>query len=96
MKRPDIVIAHIVAWSIYVLLYSTLWREQGDTFQAAILQQLWLLPPKLFLVYTALLVLIPVFLLRRRYLLFFTTLVVVSFISGIFNQAWVMFIGLVD
>ena len=92
MSRPRIVFTHIIAWSIYILLYTTLWREGQDTFGGAIAKQLWLLPPKLFLVYTTLLVLIPRLFLRRRYAFFFITLVLASLAGGLFNQALIHFV----
>lgn len=101
MNRSEIVIAHIVAWSIYIILYATLWSDPWDPFGVAIVKQFWLLPPKLFLVYTALLVLIPQLFLKRRYVLFFIMLTLISFTGGLLNQVFVHFIipadvGLLD
>ncbi|HZY81825.1 MAG TPA: histidine kinase [Cyclobacteriaceae bacterium] len=92
MKNQRIVIAHTVAWAIYVFLYSTLWRDGGTTLGEAVVVQLWTLPPKLFLVYTALLILIPRFFLKGRYLAFFLALVAASLLGGLFNQLIVHFV----
>jgi sensor histidine kinase YesM len=92
MKKQRVVVMHAVAWVIYVFLYSTLWRDSNRTFNEALVIQLWLLPPKFFLVYSALLVLIPQFFLRGKYVLFFTTLVFASMLGGLFNQIIVHFI----
>jgi len=92
MNRTKIVAAHIAAWAIYIFLYSTLWRERNDTFGESIVEQIWLLPPKLFLVYTTLYVLIPRLFLRRHYALFFLTLLITSITGGVFNQVLLHFV----
>jgi sensor histidine kinase YesM len=92
MKRRGLVIAHIIAWSIYILLYATLWRESGSNFGEAIIKQFWLLPPKLFIVYTTVLLLIPRLLLQRHYALFFILLIAASLTGGLFNQVMVHFV----
>lgn len=86
------IVVHVIAWSVYLLLYSTLWREGHKTFAESLILNLALLPPKLFLVYTTLQLLIPRLLLRKRYALFFCSLVAMSFVGGIFNQVMVHFI----
>ena len=101
MNKSEVVIAHVVAWSIYIILYATLWSDPWDPFGVAVVRQFWLLPPKLFLVYTALLILIPHFFLKRRYVVFFVTLTLISFAGGLLNQVFVHFIipadiGLLD
>ncbi len=93
MTRTRIIVAHVVAWAIYILLYSTLWRDPDETFETAFSDQLWLLPPKLFIVYAALLILVPKFLLRKRYTIFFITLIALSLITGVLNQLWLNSIG---
>jgi sensor histidine kinase YesM len=92
MKRQGVVIAHVVAWSIYILIYAILWRGPDDDFSGAIAEQLWLLPPKLFLVYITVLVLVPRLFLQRLYVLFFFALVVASLTGGLFNQALIHFV----
>ncbi len=83
---------HVIAWAIYILLYATLWRGDNNTFGDAVVKQLWLLPPKLFLVYITLLVLVPKLFLRRRYVGFCITLIAASLTGGLFNQALVYFV----
>jgi sensor histidine kinase YesM len=92
MKRPRVVAAHIIAWSVYILFYATLWREPGDNLGEAFVKQLWLLPPKLFLVYITVLVLIPRLFLRRRYVVFFIAIAAASLLGGLVNQVMVHFV----
>lgn len=84
--RVTIILLHVLAWTLYIVLYCTLWRDSGDSFGEAIIINLWQLPPKLFLVYTALGILVPQFLRKRRYSIFLISLVALSVIGGILNQ----------
>ncbi len=93
MSRPRVFVIHLLAWVIYILLYATLWRGPGETFEVAMIRQGWLLPPKLFLVYVALLILVPRFFLKRRYALFFLTLIATSLLGGLLNQVFVFYIA---
>lgn len=92
MKRQRVIAVHVAAWCLYLVFYSTLWREPHDTFIQALVKQFWLLPPKLFLVYITLLVLIPQFFLRRQYVAFLLTLTAASLVGGLFNQVLILYI----
>ena len=91
-QRVRVISLHVAAWATYIFLYSTLWRENSDTFAASVTKQLWLLPQKLFLVYFTLVVLVPNFLRTRRYGYFLLSLVLLSIAGGIINQLMVHFV----
>ena len=83
---------HLSAWTIYVLLYTTIWRDSNQGFAQALVYHLLLLPPKLFLVYASLLYLVPKFLLKKRYVSFAMTLVLLSLSSAVLNQLYLHYI----
>ena len=91
-KRSGTVALHLSAWTIYILLYATIWSEPNKGFAQALIYHLLLLPPKLFLVYASLLYLVPRFLLKKRYVYFAVTLVLLSLSSAVLNQLYVHFI----
>jgi len=83
---------HISAWTIYILLYATIWREPNKGFFQALVFHLLLLPPKLFLVYASLLYLVPKFLLKKRYVTFVTTVILLSLSLAVLNQLYLHFV----
>lgn len=85
-------LVHVSAWTAYILLYATLWRDSDQTFQEALVMHLWLLPTKLLLVYTALGLLVPTFLRRRRYAVFLISLLALSITGGIVNQLMIHYV----
>ena len=91
-KRFGTLILHLSAWTIYILLYATIWREPNKEFAQALIYHLLLLPPKLFLVYTSLLYLVPRFLLKKRYVYFAVALILLSLSSAVLNQLYLHFI----
>jgi two-component system, LytTR family, sensor kinase len=92
LKRFGTLILHLSAWTIYILLYATIWREPNKGFGQALIYHLLLLPPKLFLVYASLLYLVPRFLLKKKYVYFAVALVLLSLSSAVLNQLYLHFI----
>src|SRR5689334_17380086 len=82
---------HAGAWLVYVLLHSTIWRDHAS-FSKAFLDNILLLPPKLFLVYACLLVLVPKYLLTKRYILFGLALAGLVLSATVINQFYIHYI----
>jgi two-component system, LytTR family, sensor kinase len=91
-KRFGTLIFHLSAWTIYILLYATIWREPDKGFGQALIYHLLLLPPKLFLVYASLLYLVPRFLMKKKCGYFAVTLVLLSLSSAVLNQLYLHFV----
>ncbi len=88
MKIPKAAL-HILAWCVYVLIYSVLWRTGGQTIAQGLVTEIALLPFKILLVYTSLFFLIPRFLFQRKYYQFILLFLVCSMVFGVLHQVYV-------
>lgn len=86
------VAVHVVAWSIYVVLYATLWRDSDRSFAQALVYNIELLPPKIILVYACILYLVPRFLVRKRYGYFVLGLLLMMTTAAVLNQVYLHFV----
>lgn len=85
------VAVHISAWSIYIVLYATLWRDSGKAFTEALIYNVELLPPKIILVYACLVYLVPHFLAKKRYGIFVLGLLLLMTGAAVINQCYLHF-----
>ncbi len=82
---------HVIAWLVYLTLHSTIWRDHAS-FSKAFTDNLLLLPPKLFLVYFSLEVLVPKYLLTKRYVMFSIALSALVLFVTVANQFYIHYV----